>query len=109
MRIWYGVRDLDEAAAFYTEKLAFREVYRSDEGRWMRLAGNGVEIGLAEGATLGETQAVATIEVADVKAEADRLRAAGVEVGVVLEIPHTLRLVDVFDPDGNRVQLTQDL
>jgi hypothetical protein len=32
-----------------------------------------------------------------------------VNVGVVLELPGTIRLVDVFDPDGNRLQLTQDL
>ena len=40
---------------------------------------------------------------------AGRLRAAGVDVGVVLELQGTIRLVDVFDPDGNRLQLTQDL
>jgi predicted enzyme related to lactoylglutathione lyase len=52
---------------------------------------------------------VATIEVDDVKAEAERLREAGVDVGVVLEIPGTIRLLDVFDPDGNRLQLAQDI
>jgi predicted enzyme related to lactoylglutathione lyase len=49
------------------------------------------------------------LEVDDVKAEAERLRAAGVQVGTILEIPSTVRLLDVFDPDGNRIQLTQDL
>ena len=43
------------------------------------------------------------------KAEAERLREAGVEVGTVVEIPGTIRLLDVFDPDGNRLQLSQDL
>jgi hypothetical protein len=47
--------------------------------------------------------------VRDVKAEADRLREAGVRLGVVLEIPGTIRLLDVFDPDGNRVQLSEDI
>jgi hypothetical protein len=32
-----------------------------------------------------------------------------VEVGVVLEIHDEIRLLDVFDPDGNRIQLTQEL
>ena len=50
-----------------------------------------------------------TLDVPDVKAEAERLRAAGVEVGTVVEIPSTIRLLDVFDPDGNRLQLSQDL
>ena len=48
-----------------------------------------------------------TLDVPDVVAEADRLRAAGVEVGTALEIPGGLRIVDVFDPDGNRLQLAE--
>jgi diaminohydroxyphosphoribosylaminopyrimidine deaminase/5-amino-6-(5-phosphoribosylamino)uracil reductase len=40
---------------------------------------------------------------------AERLRAAGVEVGVVLELHGQIRLVDVLDPDGNRIQLAQDV
>ena len=43
------------------------------------------------------------------KAEAERLREAGVEVGVVFELHGQIRLVDVFDPDGNRIQLAQSL
>ena len=45
----------------------------------------------------------------DVKGEAERLRAAGVEVGVVFELHGQIRLVDVFDPEGNRIQLAQSL
>ena len=45
----------------------------------------------------------------DVKSEAERLREAGVEVGVVFELHGQIRLVDVFDPDGNRIQLAQSL
>jgi predicted enzyme related to lactoylglutathione lyase len=47
--------------------------------------------------------------VVDELAEAARLREAGVNVGVVLEIPGAIRILDVFDPDGNRIQLTQDV
>ena len=54
-------------------------------------------------------EAVLTLDVADVKAEAERLREQGVQVGTVLEIPGTIRLLDVFDLDGNRLQLSQDL
>ncbi len=43
------------------------------------------------------------------RAEADRLRLADVRVGVVLELHGQVRLLDVFDPDGNRIQLTEDL
>ena len=52
---------------------------------------------------------VAHVDVADVKLEAERLRAAGVEVGIVLELTGEMRLLDVFDPDGNRIQLAEEL
>ena len=52
---------------------------------------------------------VLALDVEDLKAEAERLREAGVQVGVVVEIPGTIRLLDVFDPDGNRIQLTEQL
>ncbi len=107
MSVWYGVRDLDRASAFYTGMLGFRELYRDAEGRWMRLARDGAELAVAE--TPDATGAVLAVDVEDVKAEAERLREAGVDVGVVVEIPGTIRLLDVFDPDGNRLQLTQDL
>jgi hypothetical protein len=47
--------------------------------------------------------------VRDVKEEGDRLRAAGVDVGIVVELSGQMRLLDVYDPDGNRVQLAQEL
>lgn len=114
MNIWYRVSDLEAARAFYMEQLGFAEVYFDEEDRWIRLVRDGVEIAIAEGEfqgepTSGEEDAVAAVDVSDVKAEAERLRDAGVRVGVVLEIPGTIRLLDVFDPDGNRVQLTQDI
>ncbi len=49
------------------------------------------------------------VDVTDVKAEAERLRGEQVEVGTVLELHDEMRLVDVFDPDGNRLQLGQEL
>jgi catechol 2,3-dioxygenase-like lactoylglutathione lyase family enzyme len=113
VNIWYRVSDLEAARAFYTGKLGFREVYFDEEDRWIRLERQGVEIAISDdefqgGEAVGE-EAVAAIDVEDVKAEGDRLREAGVNVGVVLEIPGTIRLLDVFDPDGNRLQLTEEL
>ena len=43
------------------------------------------------------------------KGEAERLRSDEVEVGTVLEIHAEVRVVDVFDPDGNRLQLVEQL
>jgi len=104
--IWYRVRDLDAARRFYGDLLGFELTY-FDAGSWARLERGGADIGL----TLGEPEdgGVAHVDVPDVKAEAERLRAAGVEVGVVFELSGEMRLVDVFDPDGNRIQLAQEL
>jgi hypothetical protein len=66
-----------------------------------------MEIGLIEGEPADG--GVANVEVGDVKAEAERLRADGVQVGVVFELHGEMRLLDVFDPDGNRIQLAQEL
>ena len=106
-RVWYHVRDLDAARAFYTEKLGFTETYAADDG-WSKLERGEMRIALAEGEPQGEGP-VASVDVGDVKVEADRLRAQEVEVGTVLELHDEVRVVDVFDPDGNRVQLVQQL
>jgi catechol 2,3-dioxygenase-like lactoylglutathione lyase family enzyme len=106
--IWYRVRDLEAARTFYCAKLGFDEAYMDDEDRWARLTRGNAEVALAEGEPV-EEEAILTLDVQDVKAEANRLRGEGVRVGTVVEIPGTIRLLDVFDLDGNRLQLSQDL
>jgi catechol 2,3-dioxygenase-like lactoylglutathione lyase family enzyme len=106
--IWYEVRDLDAARAFYKDKLGFTETFLDGDGEWSNLERNGVEIGLARGEPQ-EDGGVAHIDVEDVKAAAEELRQAGVEVGVVFELHGAIRLLDVFDPDGNRLQFAQEL
>ena len=105
--VWYHVRNLDEGRRFYKELLGFEELSADFEARWSELRRGDMEIGLAEGEP--REDGVAHVEVADLKAEADRLREAGVEVGIVLELTGEMRLLDVYDPDGNRIQLAQDL
>ena len=106
VKVWYQVRDLEAGRAFYTQTLGFEQVH--DDDGWLGLVRGPMEIGIAKGEPNDEG-GVATIDVTDVKAEAERLRAAGVNVGVVLELHGQMRLLDVFDPDGNRVQLAQVL
>ena len=108
MRVWYSVKDLDAGRAFYKEKLGFEESYVDEDERWAKLERGGMQIALAEGDAEGES-GVATVDVDDVKAEADRLRAEGIEVGTVLELHGEMRLLDVYDPDGNRIQLAEDV
>ncbi len=106
--VWYRVRNFDAGRAFYRDLLGFEETYLDIGGCWSRLARGSMEIAVSEGEP-DEAGGVAHVEVEDVKAEADCLRAAGLDVGVVLELAGEIRLVDVYDPDGNRIQLAQSL
>jgi catechol 2,3-dioxygenase-like lactoylglutathione lyase family enzyme len=105
--VWYHVRNLDEGRRFYQDVLGFEEQAVDFDARWSELRRGEMEIGLAEGEP--SEDGVAYVDVADLKHEADRLREAGVEVGIVLELSGEMRLLDVFDPDGNRIQLAQEL
>jgi catechol 2,3-dioxygenase-like lactoylglutathione lyase family enzyme len=105
--VWYQVRDLEVARAFYRDTLGLAEDYVDERGRWARLRRGEMEIVVAEGEP--QEAGVAVVDVEDIKAEAERLRAADVEVGVVVELHGQMRLLDVYDPDGNRVQLAQEL
>jgi catechol 2,3-dioxygenase-like lactoylglutathione lyase family enzyme len=107
--VWYHVRDLDEARRFYRETLGFEETAVDFNERWSHLQRGSMEVGLAEGDPRDDG-VVAHVDVDDVKAEAERLRREGVNVGVVVEIPQgVMRLLDIYDPDGNRIQLAQEL
>ena len=107
MTVWYRVRDLDAGRAFYRDTLGFEETYLDFDAGWAQLQRGEMVIALAQGEP--EDGGVAHVDVTDVKVEAERLRAEGVNVGTVLELHGHVRLVDVFDPDGNRIQLAQDL
>jgi catechol 2,3-dioxygenase-like lactoylglutathione lyase family enzyme len=105
-RILYQVRDLDTARAFYTGKLGFTET--DADGTWAELERGDMRIALAEGEPLPDGP-VASVDVLDVKVEADHLREEQVDVGTVIEVHDEVRIVDVFDPDGNRLQLVEQL
>jgi catechol 2,3-dioxygenase-like lactoylglutathione lyase family enzyme len=105
--VWYQVRNLDDGRRFYREVLGFEELSVDFEERWSTMRRGEMEIGLAEGEP--QENGVAHVDVPDLKEEAERLREAGVEVGIVLELTGEMRLLDVYDPDGNRIQLAQEL
>jgi len=106
--LWYRVRDLSAARDWYTTTLRFDEDYADPDGAWIRLKRGATQIALAEGEPEADGP-VAHVDVGDVKAEADRLRANGADVGVVLELHGQIRLVEVADPDGNRIEFGQEL
>ena len=105
--VWYHVRNLDEGRRFYQDVLGFEERAVDFDARWSELRRGEMEIGLAEGELVDN--GVAHVEVSDLKVESKRLREAGVEVGIVLELTGEMRLLDVYDPYGNRIQLAQEL
>jgi catechol 2,3-dioxygenase-like lactoylglutathione lyase family enzyme len=110
VRVWYSVGNLGLARAFYTDVLGFTETFVADESAWVALDRDKTEIALAEGVPKSEDEGgVATIDVEDVKAERERLEQSGVRVGTVLELQGAMRLLDIYDPDGNRIQLAEEV
>jgi catechol 2,3-dioxygenase-like lactoylglutathione lyase family enzyme len=107
VRVWYHVKDLEAARAYYTQKLGFTEIFVNEDDRWAKLERGAMQIALAEGEP--HEGGVAAIDVDDVRREAERLRREDVEVGVVLELHEEVRLLDVYDPDGNRIQLVEQI
>jgi catechol 2,3-dioxygenase-like lactoylglutathione lyase family enzyme len=104
-RVWYFVRDFDLGRDFYKRVLGFAETYVDFDDKWAKLERGEMRIAVSEGEP--SNAGVAMVDVDDVKSVADELRTAGVEVGTVLDLAGQVRIVDVFDPDGNRVQLAQ--
>jgi predicted enzyme related to lactoylglutathione lyase len=110
VRIWYRVQNLSLARAFYVDVLGFTETFVADETAWVALDRERTEIALAEGDPQPEDAAgVAMIDVEDIKAERERLEQSGVRVGTVLELQGAMRLLDVYDLDGNRLQLAEEI
>jgi catechol 2,3-dioxygenase-like lactoylglutathione lyase family enzyme len=104
-RVWYFVREFERGRDFYKRVLGFDETYVDWDDKWSKLECGAMRIALSEGEPADG--GVAVVDVDDVKAQAERLRAEGVHVGTVLDLAGQLRIVDVFDPDGNRIQLAE--
>jgi catechol 2,3-dioxygenase-like lactoylglutathione lyase family enzyme len=107
-RVIYQVTDFDRGRDFYKRVLGFEETFVDFDDRWATLSRGGMHIAVTQGDP-NPDGGVAMVDVDDIKSEADRLRGEGVSVGTVLELAGQMRLVDVFDPDGNRIQLSQPL
>jgi len=112
--VFYFVTDWDRAKKFYGETLGLREVYSTDEGGWaeydtntpVRLAIHRTQPG--QSVTKGGATAIFTVANAD-EAKAD-LEKRGVNFdGKIREIPGIMRLGTFLDPDGNKIQIYQDL
>ena len=107
-RVVYLVHDFDLGRDFYKRVLGFEETFVDFDEQWATLRRGEMHIAISQGDP-NPDGGVAMVDVDDVKAEADRLRDQKVEVGTVVEVAGQMRIVDVFDPDGNRIQLAQPL
>jgi len=107
-RVIYQVTDFERARDFYKRLLGFEETFVDFDEHWSTLSNGGMHIAVTRGEPDPDV-GVAMVDVGDIKAEAARLREEGVEVGTIVELAGQMLLVDVFDPDGNRVQLSQQL
>ena len=107
-RVVYQVRDFERALDFYKRQLGFEETFVDFDEGWATMRRGVMQIAITKGEP-DPSGGVAMIDVEDIKAEADRLRGDGVNVGTVIELAGQMRIVDVFDPDDNRIQLAQPL
>ena len=107
--VWYRVRDLDAARAFYRDMLGFEETFVDFDDGWSRLAARRRWRSRSPRASRTRRAASRTSTSRTSRPRRSGCATQGVEVGVVFELHGQIRLVDVFDPDGNRIQLAQSL
>ena len=112
--VFYFVTDWERAKAFYGETLGMKEVYSTDEGGWAEYATNS-DVNLAihrtrPGQEVTPGGGTAIFDVADAEQAKADLEARGVAfAGELRDIPGITRLGTFLDPDGNKLQIVQDL
>jgi predicted enzyme related to lactoylglutathione lyase len=92
-------RDMGRATAFYRDVLGLEPDFES--AHWTTFRTGACTFALHAGSQAPDP----TFEVADAKAEHERLIAAGVEVTEIREPVAGLRVFDARDPDGNRFSI----
>lgn len=107
------VRDLTAAVSWYTSVLGFTVLYRVDAFSWCELATpiSGVSVGLSEVPEVGtHGGALLDFGVRDLDATRRRMEESGVVFdGPTQVIQRFVKLAPFFDPDGNRLLLSQTL
>jgi predicted enzyme related to lactoylglutathione lyase len=101
------VSDVDRAKAFYTEQVGFNADHDhqvTDELRFVQLTppGSGCSIAIGTGITEAQPGSVQGMQlvVSDIEAAHEQLRAAGVDVDEIQDLPWG-SFVFFKDPDGN--------
>lgn len=113
---WVCVADLDKALKFYVQTLGFKQLFVSQEHGWAELEGEEGEgrIGLATKSSGGPispgNNGVPTLNVDNIEAETAELKQKGAKmVGELQEVPGHVKMQLLVDPDGNHLQLVEQL
>lgn len=103
--VWCGVSDMDRAVAFYRDQLGLTPSFVSPFWTSIKLA-DAVQLGLHGGGGGASGGFVVSFLTDDLAALREQLTSAGVKVGEFHDTPRGA-IMDVFDPDGNRLQAMQ--
>ena len=104
-----NVHDLDEALAFYVDRLELTLLDRPDfgfAGAWVQAGASQIHLMETAEATIDRRQHLA-LQVRDLDEALVGLEAAGVEVARVPYLPGAGRQAFLRDPSGNRIELNQ--
>jgi predicted enzyme related to lactoylglutathione lyase len=103
--VWCPVTDMDSAVAFYRDQLGLEIAFQSPYWTSIKLPG-GVQLGLHGGGGGTGGGFVVSFVTEDLAALKAGLSAAGCKTGDYHDTPRGA-VMDVFDPDGNRMQAMQ--
>jgi catechol 2,3-dioxygenase-like lactoylglutathione lyase family enzyme len=103
--VWCGVADMDRALGFYRDLLGLKPVFVSPFWTSIKFE-NGLQLGLHGGGASPGGGFVVSFLTDDLVALRAHLEGAGVKVGEFHDTPRGA-VMDVFDPDENRLQAMQ--
>jgi catechol 2,3-dioxygenase-like lactoylglutathione lyase family enzyme len=110
LTISIGVRDLEQAIAWYREMLGFELIYKLDDMGWceIKTSMNGVSIGLGQNEEPKTEGTTPVFGVKDIEAARSFLESNGVRFdGETQVIPDMVKLATFYDPDGNPWMLAE--
>ena len=107
------VKDWEGAKKFYAEVLGWPVVMASDELGWVEygvIGATHLSISRWNDATPAPVDGpIPVLSVEDAHATEAALRAQGVKVDAVIDIPGVVSYGTFYDPDGNRIQFASNL
>jgi CreA protein len=110
LTISIGVRNLDDAIAWYRDMLGFEVIYKLEEMGWCELktSMNGVSIGVGQSEEPKTEGTTPVFGVRDIEAARSHLESNGVRFdGETQVIPDMVKLATFYDPDGNPWMLAE--